>query len=1826
MAEVGVLNLTIKDNASSSKKSLDNLAGALRDVRAAVGEDGFGLSKASQEINKFAKSIGQAKYTMSVMKTLSEFSKQYNQLANLKDISFSNKTKSSLSSLKDAIGDGLHIGQAGTQLAKLKATLSEGWNIPDGVTDGIKNIRNAMSGEINSASVLNSLKELKSTVSDYGKSNVAGKLNNVADAIRNVANAYRDLSSALGKSTGGALENVRAGSVIPLNLQQFGRKKKQVPGQTQMNLDNIGQERVVIDSYVSKAEEAINVSKEFVIRADEVKDKITSIGVEAFKEQTSTGGTAGLLASINNLFKTKADTSNGVTDALDAVNDAADKSSASVKRLKQEIDSLFTGSFSEFIYNAGWFGGNSMALGAGSQPLGLPAGQSPMLLGSGDEYKEQIENLKEYLEYVKEVYNYTTAPTGHGMWSDISGGINEANSAAQTFYHTMERTNEIIRNMSWSAGNMAEQFKNAFYAWSDMRSSFSLGSGNSMRLGSGATSSSTEWTNFNPYGGTAETGWTYWKDGAIEAEGTVSDAYGNIEKTIEASDQLFLESGTQVFSSIEDVAKFLGVSVEDAKKQAQETYEWATKLNQQQNYTPVFHSVEEAAKALGISVEEVKQKAQETYEWLYGKTSVKPQLVQDIKEANKAFREAAIERGKEAQQQRIEATRAAFGDSSDAVKRVVAQYLNMSPDELFGNSASAASEAAGKINVFGSSMSDASGKVSKLRSMLETLKNAFSNLTGSTETLKDGVKKMFPTLSGLAKRFGNLVKYRMLRAVISHISKGFTEGVQNVYQYSKAVGTSLAPAMDSASSAFALFKNSIGAAVAPLIQAFIPVINQVISVVVTVINYLNQFFALLGGQATWTRALPQTTAAFDKQKKAAGGAGKAMKDLLADWDELNIIQSQSGGGGGGGAASTAKDYLNMFEEVNKFDSQVKSLVDGIKEQFGDVLGLVKRIGIGLLGWKISNAFGGVLGFLGGLLAGAAIVDLVFNITTLLDKQYFKTGNIGFVVADVLQTALGAFLANKVASKVISKGAGKVSAGIVLAVSAVADVIALAGSTDVSALSEEGIITSIKSGLKLGAGFYLFSKAAGVASLTALSAAGTAASLGIAASIAITAISDAVQTGDITFDTVKAGVASAVAGLLGVTVFEMIGGATFGAAIATGGMAALVIGAGFAVALGAVAMINRDNVKWGGIHLTDEDVQKYVEQEMFNVNIPATINIMEDSLTAIRDDKAEIERKLSGMLGTLRVVKLGIAKSEDYTDLAKEILGDGLDGSGGLVGQVSKYISDAEDMGKLTLEFTPSLVGTDAKDASEWFTNYTSGWDKVNEFVKSKGAEIGKLLTTEEGQEIIRNKPQVLSALMQQLNDVTNAITSAHLSSEAFAGLSMSMDELLMDNFDKASVNKVLELYDEYLGNIRTEEEKLVKEQYIKQGELVAGLIAIGSDPEKEPLKSALDDYKKMGENLKQAVEDGVKKVSEPGRKLIRETLQRMFHIDEKDLHVSSGYASSAEGFGTGVVAQALASVKKAIDEGKGIEDVKNALNTFLGEVLSAQYGKDYTDYLKPQLESGVVSYTDFFGEDMLNRILANISDDGMKDKIREAWNSLIKDALGEQTETPEVKKTIDIDTTYNQTAQVVTDTVEDATGGIEEIAGGSEAVEQYKADAMELESTAAEVERTVNTLTLDDLQFDPSGAINGANTAASAFEDMAARIRNAFENLNGLDFSVGMSPLGFMLNTFFPTAFRASGGPIRSGDLVMANENGNIEMMGRMGNQPVVANNQQIVQGISSGVAQANGDVVGELRTLTGLMQRMLQKEFVAKAVPGSGWARMNDTSNAAYSNISGNA
>lgn len=90
----------------------------------------------------------------------------------------------------------------------------------------------------------------------------------------------------------------------------------------------------------------------------------------------------------------------------------------------------------------------------------------------------------------------------------------------------------------------------------------------------------------------------------------------------------------------------------------------------------------------------------------------------------------------------------------------------------------------------------------------------------------------------------------------------------------------------------------------------------------------------------------------------------------------------------------------------------------------------------------------------------------------------------------------------------------------------------------------------------------------------------------------------------------------------------------------------------------------------------------------------------------------------------------------------------------------------------------------------------------------------------------------------------------------------------------------------------------------------------------------------------------------------------------------------------------------------------------------------------------------------------------------------------------------------------------------------------------------------------------------------------------------------------------------AQGGFPEAGQLFIANEAGP-ELVGTMNGQTAVANNDQIVAGITNGVAQANAEQNALLRQEVALLTKLLEKEFVVK--PSVGLGQVISRSNTLY-------
>lgn len=228
--------------------------------------------------------------------------------------------------------------------------------------------------------------------------------------------------------------------------------------------------------------------------------------------------------------------------------------------------------------------------------------------------------------------------------------------------------------------------------------------------------------------------------------------------------------------------------------------------------------------------------------------------------------------------------------------------------------------------------------------------------------LGNGASGLGSKLKSLATQFARVARYRFMRTIIKDITQAMVTGVNNVYAYSAAIGGSLAPAMDSIATSGLYASNSLGAMASPILESLSPAIDFLIDKFVALINVINQFFAFIGGHATWTKAIKQQ-AKFNKELGKGGGAAKkAKKELdlyLASFDELHVMNDPNKNhGGGGGAVGGGLNPSTMFEQA-QFDGPVADFASRIKALFeskdwkglGTFIGESVNKGINAIDWK-----------------------------------------------------------------------------------------------------------------------------------------------------------------------------------------------------------------------------------------------------------------------------------------------------------------------------------------------------------------------------------------------------------------------------------------------------------------------------------------------------------------------------------------------------------------------------------------------------------------------------------------------------------------------------------------------------------------------------------------------------------------------------------------------------------------------------------------------------------------------------------------------------------
>ena len=266
-----------------------------------------------------------------------------------------------------------------------------------------------------------------------------------------------------------------------------------------------------------------------------------------------------------------------------------------------------------------------------------------------------------------------------------------------------------------------------------------------------------------------------------------------------------------------------------------------------------------------------------------------------------------------------------------------------------------------------------------LNELREQSVSSEANVEKLKETV-DGLGNSFTKSSKASGFFLKSLKYSIVYTTINTgmraISSAISTGTENLYQYSKALKGEFAASMDDIATSLQYFHNSIGTVIAPLANEFAPVLELITNKAVELSNQLAMIGATLSGADSWTKAIR-----VEKEyAEAATEAAEATRNMLAGFDELNVIQSKNRRS----TSANKPDYSTMFEEValNREDmtgwAQVASTAIGaVRDALnwlgidaGELLEVVGLVGVTIGGWKLGTA----------IVSGVA--DLIQNFETL----------------------------------------------------------------------------------------------------------------------------------------------------------------------------------------------------------------------------------------------------------------------------------------------------------------------------------------------------------------------------------------------------------------------------------------------------------------------------------------------------------------------------------------------------------------------------------------------------------------------------------------------------------------------------------------------------------------------------------------------------------------------------------------------------------------------------------------------------------------------------
>ena len=220
--------------------------------------------------------------------------------------------------------------------------------------------------------------------------------------------------------------------------------------------------------------------------------------------------------------------------------------------------------------------------------------------------------------------------------------------------------------------------------------------------------------------------------------------------------------------------------------------------------------------------------------------------------------------------------------------------------------------------------------VQKIEPAVRSAGRAIQNSTKQVQIFGKEAEKASKKAQSGFKKLGteilSMAKFNLIFSAISLAVSAVTDGLRNMAETSEDANRVLSSYMSS----FTYLKNSIGAAIFPILEFLEPVVTTIVDLLAEGFNYLGMFLAALTGQKTYKKAVKTQNSLADSLNNTADAAKRAG-NVLASFDELNVLNFDTG------VIGEIQEAVSAFEEAE---------VPEWMKKIADFFGFAKNNGTG----------------------------------------------------------------------------------------------------------------------------------------------------------------------------------------------------------------------------------------------------------------------------------------------------------------------------------------------------------------------------------------------------------------------------------------------------------------------------------------------------------------------------------------------------------------------------------------------------------------------------------------------------------------------------------------------------------------------------------------------------------------------------------------------------------------------------------------------------------------------------------------------------------------